>query len=690
MARLSLTSALSRTFCGLFHGAPNRRARRALGWKASPTRPAVSSRQRVRPRLEALEERCLLSGGITSPTGLVNAIEAANNSGGPTTITLASGTTFDFSTANNSTNGGNALPVITGNITIVGNGGTIERTGAAVFRLFDVASGGSLTLQRLTLQDGLAEGQGTAAEGGAIFSSGTLLSLSGVAVQKSEAEATTGNANGGGIYYGGGGSVFLSNDLINTNKAVGSSGGFGGRDASAGNGGDGGNGIGGGVCVNGASGVTITNDTRFTDNEAIGGSGGEGGSALNLLNGVAGDGGTGGLAQGGGLYVSKSTTTPIISLDEFNANEATGGTGGDGGIGGGDFGDGLGNPGGDGGTGGLAQGGGLCMLTSTTTPIISLNEFNANEATGGNGGSGGSGKTPGAGAVGGDAEGGGLYVGGSNLTLNVDSISKNVAVGGNGGFGGGNGANFSQGDGGEGGSALGGGVFVANPPSVPVLLDTVPNQDKGTAGTAGPHAPSGNGPLAVQEMYPYAMTLTPKSALPPGTVGTPYTQTISALPAFSDATTAILSFNVTSSPLGLNFNTDGNLLTISGTPTAAGTVTFSVTAADSDGTTQPLLYSLTINPLPGGGGTGTGTSSNGGGSGAGIGSGGNVTLNVPPLLAFFDSLLGGVERVTDNGTETVTDSIFGIPLLVATYDSAGDLLSVTLFGINVTALFESL
>ena len=65
-------------------------------------------------------------------------------------------------------------------------------------------------------------------------------------------------------------------------------------------------------------------------------------------------------------------------------------------------------------------------------------------------------------------------------------------------------------------------------------------------------------------------------------------------------------------------------------------------------------------------------------------------MHTPPLLAFFDSLLGGIEAVNGNGTETVIDKIFGIPLLVSTYDGAGNLKSVTLFGIDVTALFESL
>ena len=63
-------------------------------------------------------------------------------------------------------------------------------------------------------------------------------------------------------------------------------------------------------------------------------------------------------------------------------------------------------------------------------------------------------------------------------------------------------------------------------------------------------------------------------------------------------------------------------------------------------------------------------------------------LHTPALLALLDALLHGVEAVNGNDTETVTDSLFGIPLLVSTYDGSGDLTSVTLFGINVTSLFE--
>jgi hypothetical protein len=64
------------------------------------------------------------------------------------------------------------------------------------------------------------------------------------------------------------------------------------------------------------------------------------------------------------------------------------------------------------------------------------------------------------------------------------------------------------------------------------------------------------------------------------------------------------------------------------------------------------------------------------------------TLHTPSLLSFFDSFLQGVETMNSDGTVTVIDSFFGFPLFVSTYDSSGNLVSVTLFGINVTFLLS--
>ncbi len=64
-------------------------------------------------------------------------------------------------------------------------------------------------------------------------------------------------------------------------------------------------------------------------------------------------------------------------------------------------------------------------------------------------------------------------------------------------------------------------------------------------------------------------------------------------------------------------------------------------------------------------------------------------LQIPPLLAFLNSLLGGgIETVNANGTETLTDSLFGISLIVSTFDSSGELMDVTLLGMNITSLIR--
>ncbi len=173
-------------------------------------------RRRARPAVEFLEDRLVPSTISVNSTAdntnfnpatvtvaqvtaagatvsLRDAINAANNSGGSNTIALPAGSTYDLTTADNATDGANGLPVITApGVSIWGKGSTIERdTLAPAFRLFDVSSGASLTLQNLTLSNGLADGTGTAAEGGAILSSGTL-TLNNDIVQDNQASGSRG------------------------------------------------------------------------------------------------------------------------------------------------------------------------------------------------------------------------------------------------------------------------------------------------------------------------------------------------------------------------------------------------------------------------------------------------------------------------------------------------------------------
>src|SRR5262249_34676393 len=150
------------------------------------------------PRLECLEERTLLNN--TAADGLLSAIQNNNAPGSSTTITLPPNTTYDFTQADNVGIGANALPVIQADITIVGSpGDIIERTGTTPFRLFEVAFHGSLTLENLTLQGGLAVGNGfgqgnsVSARGGAIYNTGGTLTLSNVTVKSNQAVGSNGS-----------------------------------------------------------------------------------------------------------------------------------------------------------------------------------------------------------------------------------------------------------------------------------------------------------------------------------------------------------------------------------------------------------------------------------------------------------------------------------------------------------------
>ena len=177
------------------------------------------------------------------------------------------------------------------------------------------------------------------------------------------------------------------------------------------------------------------------------------------------------------------------------------------------------------------------------------------------------------------------------------------------------------------------------------------------------------------------------------------TLTVQTVPAITSGNSAVFtvgqfgSFTVTATgfptptltaagvlPSGVTFTDNGNgTATLAGTPAAGAqkTYPFTIKAHNAAGD-LPQTFTLTINPAP-------------------------VpppstppappqptpppTLNVPSLLALFDGLLGGIETVNGNSTETITDSLFGIPLLVANFDHNGNLVSVTMFGINVTFLF---
>ena len=175
---------------------------------------------RYRLRFEQLEGRTMLS-GVTTQAALIAAINAANAAGGSNSVTLGANITLYETTANNTNDGPNGLPYITSgdNLTIVGNGHVIQRStssGDAAFRLFDVASGASLNLNNMSLENGRVS-RSTAAtlQGGAIFvESGGKLNLNRVTLSGNSVNnaggASQNTLEGGAIYNAGTATIVAS------------------------------------------------------------------------------------------------------------------------------------------------------------------------------------------------------------------------------------------------------------------------------------------------------------------------------------------------------------------------------------------------------------------------------------------------------------------------------------------------
>jgi len=397
-------------------------------------RPA---RRGTRLFLEHLEDRMVPSNyySAASVADLIADITAANTAGGANTIQLTAATTAPYvlTAVNNTTNGSTGLPVIAANdnLTIVGNGDTIERSTAAGtpdFRLLKVASGSSLTLENLTLQGGMIGGDGVhlagllGAAGAGIYTQGTLV-LNGVTVQDNVAgfSGTSGlnsngiNAAGGGICSSGGSVTLEGGTIVQYNEALGTS-----TWVYFANGG---NAYGGGLYASSST-VTVTNAT-LDNNTAVGGQA--------LLDGFDGS------AFGGGLYASGGKVNLTNATLDGNALQVnsppTSGGSNIGGYGhspshgiwfaGGSWGAGLYLAGGAAtvtnctvqgnsalGNIALSEGGGLYLSRETAT--VTNCTVQGNSALSSNSGPA-------------EGEGGGLYIAGGVVTLQGDIVESNSA-----------------------------------------------------------------------------------------------------------------------------------------------------------------------------------------------------------------------------------------------------------------------
>ncbi|MCP3980534.1 MAG: hypothetical protein GY716_14625 [bacterium] len=242
---------------------------------------------------------------------LVDAVTSANSdsaTGGCTAgsgsdrIELTAGATL--TTVNNSGgNGDNGLPIVTSPIIVDGGGFTVDRdAGAPSFRFFDVASGGSLTLQDLTLSNGAGLSGGAAqvyygdlvldnvalVGNSALLGGAITLESSSLTMTDSTISGNTAGDSGGGIHSyslvpiavsvtnstisgntasgGSGGGIYSSNydaavQLVITNSTISGNSSFG-------------PGGGGGVYLSGASGLSATLTHTTVLNNFASGSGG--------------------------------------------------------------------------------------------------------------------------------------------------------------------------------------------------------------------------------------------------------------------------------------------------------------------------------------------------------------------------------------------------------------------------------
>lgn len=196
---------------------------------------------------------------------LVSAINSANTIDGDDTISLSNSFTIT-----------GALPALASNIIIEGNNRTLD--GNSIHNLLTINSG-TVKLQNLTLQNGIAQGttggngNGTAGQGGALLIQNGTVTLVKVGFIGNQAVGGNGldkpGAIGGNGGNGQGGAVYIQGGTLRlagtTFSANGTTGGVGGIGATNGQNGQG---IGGALYINAGATVITENDPAYLNNSA--------------------------------------------------------------------------------------------------------------------------------------------------------------------------------------------------------------------------------------------------------------------------------------------------------------------------------------------------------------------------------------------------------------------------------------
>jgi hypothetical protein len=141
--------------------------------------------------------------------GLIAAIQSANSNAGPDTIKLADNGLYTLTVVDNNVSGPSGLPNITSEITIQGEGATIQRSSVALtpsFRIFHVRPNGDLTINKTTIRNGKG------AIGAGIYNKGGKLKVVDSIVRNNSA---AGGLDAGGIGNENGTAVITRSSIIN-------------------------------------------------------------------------------------------------------------------------------------------------------------------------------------------------------------------------------------------------------------------------------------------------------------------------------------------------------------------------------------------------------------------------------------------------------------------------------------------
>lgn len=361
------------------------------------------ARRSIRLRLEALEERLTPStytvtgdtaasaADVTLRYAITQAIQNQDQNAVIQFSSTLAGQTITLSAHDSNTSyGPTAFVINNANITIDASGSPgLVLSGGGLLRPFAVMNTGSLTLDNLTVADGMAQGGaggsgsgakgsggGGAGLGGAVYNDGGDFRAEGVTFTNNNVQGGAGGSalkdafssipgsggagdgrtgdfgsggeglgRTGGFGGGGGGNIGLS--VIDEGRPTpgggsifgGGKGGAGSSKSVLGGGGGGGGGMGGALFSNGGV-LTLVNDT-FTANRAAGGAGGAGGNSVNtehfldpdwyrldtidMQHFKIADDGSSGSGYGGAIFVRNGTLT--ATGDTFSGNSAAqGGT----------------------------------------------------------------------------------------------------------------------------------------------------------------------------------------------------------------------------------------------------------------------------------------------------------------------------------------------------------------------------